>query len=198
MRTILLSLAPLALVLSGCATAVVGGAAAVGVAAGQERTIGAAVDDATASQEIKFKLLGREGMNMRAVDVEVSEGLVLLSGRVSTPEEKVEAERIAWDVDRVRQVSNEIVISGPDGIRKNLHDEWITARIRARFVGDKTVQAINYNIETHNGVVYLMGVAQGQDELDQAASLASTVPGVARVVSYVRLPQQRLALGPAR
>lgn len=191
MRNALIPLAFLMIVpLAACAPTIVGGVAAVGIAAGQERTIGRAIDDATASQEVKLKLLNREGMDMRAVDVEVAEGLVLLSGRVATPEERVEAERIAWDVDRVSAVSNEIVVSGPDGLRRNLQDEWITARVRGRLVGDRTVQSINYNIETHNGVVFLMGVAQGREELDIATRLASTVPGVTRVVSYVRLPHR--------
>lgn len=190
MRKLLLPLAILAIApLAACAPTIVGGVAAVGLAAGQERTIGRAIDDATASQEIKLKLLNREGMDMRAVDVEVAEGLVLLSGRVLTPEERVEAERIAWNVDRISAVSNEIVVSGPDGLRRNLQDEWITARLRARLIGDRGVQSINYNIETHNGVVYLMGVAQGREELEAATRHASTVPGVSRVVSYVRLPQ---------
>ena len=46
-----------ALPLGGCAVAALGTAGAVGVAAAQEKSLGEAVDDATASNEIKSKLL---------------------------------------------------------------------------------------------------------------------------------------------
>ena len=82
LRTCLAALAlasPIAL--SGCVAAAVGTAGAVGLAAVQERTMGEAVDDATASNEIKAKLLSEGGYG--EVDVEVANGLALLSGRVA-------------------------------------------------------------------------------------------------------------------
>ncbi|MGB3626459.1 MAG: BON domain-containing protein [Henriciella sp.] len=186
LRSSLLALALTAPILaSGCAAAVLGTAGAVGVASVQDRTLGEAVDDSTASNEIKTKLLSEGGFG--EVDVEVAQGLALLSGRVASPEQRVRAEDIAWSSTRVRDVANEIVIEQPGGFFANASDELITARVRASLIAAKAVKSVNYNIETYNGVVYLMGIAQSDAELQEAAERASVVGGVDRVVSYVRV-----------
>ncbi|WP_300380471.1 BON domain-containing protein [Henriciella sp.] len=186
LKPALLSLALCAPVIaSGCVAAAVGTGTAVGVAAAQDRTMGEAVDDATTSNEIKAKLLNEGGLG--EVDVEVAQGLVLLSGRVSSPEQRVRAEDLAWSSTRTRDVANEIVIERPGGFFTNASDELITARVRASLVGSSEVKSVNYNIETYGGVVYLMGIARTQSELNEATRRASIVGGVQRVVSYVRV-----------
>ncbi|MEM5516143.1 BON domain-containing protein [Henriciella sp. AS95] len=187
-RSSLMALALTAPVLmSGCAAAVLGTAGAVGVASVQERSLGEAVDDATVSNQIKAMLLNEDGFG--EVDVEVAQGLVLLSGRVATPEHRVRAEDIAWTATRTRDVANEIVIERPGGFFANASDELITARVRASLIAAKNVKSVNYNIETYDGVVYLMGIAQSNEELKEAAERASVVGGVQRVVSYVKVRQ---------
>lgn len=173
------------LIASGCVAAALGTAGAVGVASVQERTLGEAVDDATASNEIKAKLLSEGGYG--EVDVEVANGLALLSGRVSTPEQRVRAEDIAWSSTRIHDVANELVIEQPGGFFANASDELITARVRASLIASKQVKSVNYNIETYDGVVYLMGIARSDVELREAAERASVIGGVERVVSYVRV-----------
>lgn len=177
----------LALPLTGCIAAAVGTAGAVGVTAVQDRTVGQAVDDATASNEIKAKLLTQDGFG--EVDVEVANGLVLLSGRVNSPEQRVQAENIAWSSALTQDVANEIQIQRPGGFFANVSDEVITARVRANLIGSSTVKSVNYNIETYDGVVYLMGIARSQEELVAAAEEAANVGGVQQVVSYVRVRQ---------
>lgn len=174
--------------LGGCVAAAVGAVGAAGVATFQERSVGTAFDDATTSAEIKSKLLSRGGYG--EVDVEVANGLVLLSGRVMTPEQRVTAERVAWTSSRAENVANQIQIEPPGGFRANASDAWITTRVRTALVTSRKVRGINFNIETYNGVVYLMGIARSQEELEAAATKASYVRGVQQVVSYVEVRQQ--------
>lgn len=189
-RLALLSLAMCAPFLSsGCVAVVAGAAGAVGVSAAQDRSMGQALDDSTLSNDIKTRLLSEEGFG--EVDVEVAQGLVLLSGRVNTPEQRVRAEDIAWSAPRTQDVANEINIEPAGGFLANAADELVTARVRASLMASKTVKSINYNIETYNGVVYLMGIARSQEELTEAAERASVVTGVKRVVSYVRISPER-------
>ena len=49
------------------------------------------------------------------------------------------------------------------------------------------MQSINYNIDVVQGIVYLMGVAQSQAELNRVIEKARTIPDVKQVVSYVKL-----------
>ncbi|WP_291205308.1 BON domain-containing protein [Hyphomonas sp.] len=188
MRTVFLLPALLAsLPLTGCAAAVVGTAGAAALTSVQEKTMGEALDDATASNEIKAKLLNESGAKYGEVDVEVSNGLVLLSGRVNAPEDRTYAEGIAWSSSRTQDVANEIRIEAPGGFMSNLSDEIITGRVRARLIGSSKVKSVNFNIETYGGVVYLMGIARDTEELRRAAEEASIVGGVNQVVSYVRV-----------
>ena len=149
MSRMLASLGLLALLssLSGCATAIIGAAGATAVTATQERSFGEALDDAAISNEIKSRLIAHGGMG--EVDVEVAAGLVLLSGRVQTPELRLKAESIAWSVKRADDVANEVKIESPGGFFANASDELISTRVRARLLGSSTVQASNFNVETY-------------------------------------------------
>lgn len=184
-----LSLAVLLPALSGCATAIIGAAGATAVTATQERSFGEALDDAAVSNEIKSRLLANGSLG--EVDVEVAGGLVLLSGRVQTPELRLKAESIAWSVKRADDIANEIKIESPGGFFSNASDELISTRVRARLLGSSTVQANNFNVETYGGTVYLLGIARSVKELEKAAEEASKVGGVNQVVSYVRLRNAR-------
>ncbi|MEO1552975.1 MAG: BON domain-containing protein [Pseudomonadota bacterium] len=184
-----LSLLALLPVMSGCATAIIGAAGATAVTATQERSFGEAIDDAAVSNEIKSRLIRNGGLG--EVDVEVAAGLVLLSGRVQTPELRLKAESIAWSVKRADDVANEIRIESPGGFFANASDELISTRVRARLLGSSTVQANNFNVETYGGTVYLLGIARSGEELEKAAEEASLVGGVNQVVSYVRLRNAR-------
>lgn len=187
-RLTLLSLS-LILPLSGCAVAAVGAAGAGAVTATQEKTFGEAVDDAALSTEVKSNLMSTGGMG--EVDVEVSGGLVLLSGRVNTPDKRLLAESLAWSAKRTKDVANEIKIEEAGGFIANASDELISARVRARLVGSSSVRASNINVETYGGTVYLLGIARNEKELRQAAEEASKAGGVNQVVSYIRLRDDR-------
>ncbi|HAE26520.1 MULTISPECIES: BON domain-containing protein [Hyphomonas] len=177
----------LLLPLGGCVVAAVGTAGAIGITAAQDKTMGQALDDANVSNQIKAKLLSENSEKYAEVDVEVANGLVLLSGRVNFPEDRVRAEGIAWSAALTKDVANEIKIEPPGGFIANISDEVITGRVRARLIGSKTVKSLNFNIETYDGIVYLMGTARTAKELKKAAEEASVVAGVKQVVSYVRL-----------
>ena len=179
---VLVGLTPM---LSGCLVAGVAAGGAAAVAATQERTVGEAFDDVSVGTEIKTKLLSAGGLG--EVDVDVTAGLVLLSGRVQTPELRMQAENIAWTAKRTKDVANEIKIESPGGFFANASDELISARVRARLLGSSSVQARNINVETYGGVVYLMGIARNEKELQKAAEEASYAGGVSQVVSYLRL-----------
>ncbi len=177
---------------SGCATAALGAAAGIGVFAAQDRTIGEGIDDAAASQSVKMRLMAADRVAFQEVDVEVANRNLLLSGTTPTEEHRQAAETIARGVRTIDHVYNEIVISQPSSFARNAQDEFITAQIRARLAASPAVHAININIETFHGAVYLMGTARSEEELRRAAEIAAGVRGVARVVSFmqVRAPRE--------
>ena len=172
---------------SGCVTAAIGTTASVGVYAVQDRSIGEGIDDATASQRVKMRLMAADQSAFREVDVEVAGRNLLLSGSVPTAEHRQAAETIARSAHIIENVYNELVVGEPSSFERSAQDEWITAQVRTRLTASSAVRAINVNIETFHGNVYLMGIARSDHELRRAAEIASVVGGVRRVVSFMQV-----------
>jgi osmotically-inducible protein OsmY len=174
-------------VLGGCVSAAVGAGAVVTTAAVQERGLGGAVDDTVIRARINSLWLGFDADMYRLVSLSVVEGRVLLTGNVPKPKMRIDAVRLTWQADGVREVINEIKVTNEGGVINYARDTWISAQLKSRLLFDKKILSINYSIETVNGAVYLMGIAQNQEELDRVANHARTLSYVKRVVSYVRL-----------
>lgn len=92
------------------AVAVTGGFAPAVVA--QDRTIGERVDDAALTAAVKTKLVADRAKNLIAVDVDTDEGVVYLRGTVPSARDKAEAERLARGTKGVREVRNELTVTG--------------------------------------------------------------------------------------
>lgn len=175
-----------ALGLSGCALGVAAGAVA-GASAAQEGGISRAVGDAKIQTEIN-DLWFRSNVDMfRKLDLTVTQGRVLITGVVQDPEHRVEAVRLAWKPKGVSQVINEIAIAESGGIVGAAKDTWIITRLRAAITIDEHITSLNYSIDAVQGTIYLMGVAQNQEELNRVIAHGQTIDGVQRVVSYVKL-----------
>ena len=178
-----------ALSVSGCTVpgTLAGGGTSVAVAVAQERTVGAALDDSVITIQINEALFKFNFDLLQAVGVEVVEGRVLLTGSVEKPEQRVDAVRLAWQVDGVKEVLNEIQVTDRGGLIDIALDTWISTQLRSKLLLDKDVLAINYNIETVNGIVYMIGIAQDENELARVTNHARTIENVRKVVSHVHL-----------
>ncbi len=175
--------------LIACAFALLASASLSGCLAFQDKTLGESLDETTSGTEIKTILFSKGASRFGEVDVEIADRFVLLSGRVPSEADRAEAERVAWSVKSVDEVANELVIDRFN-LGRDVNDRWITEQVRARIIADKQVKGVNYNIQVYNGVVYMLGLAQSEDELRRAAEHASKVKGVEKVVSYVKMRER--------
>lgn len=175
-------------VLSSCSPVgmATGAGAALGIAAAQEGGIKGAAGDIKIKTLISDKWFRYDLGTFAKLNLTVDQGRVLITGVVQDPQDRVEAVRLAWQVDGVKQVINEIRLAEGEGLPGIVRDKWITTRLRTALTFDRDVQSINYSIETVQGVIYLMGVAQSQTELDRVIAVARTIPHVKQVVSYVK------------
>lgn len=184
----LLFLVATAPLLSGCFTLASSAAGEGAVIAAQERSVGRAVDDAGILVGIKERFLRQDAKDLFAnVIVKVVEGRVLLTGNVDKPAAQIEASRLTWTVNGVREVINEITVNDQSSIINYSRDVWISTQIRTKLLITKNIRSVNYSVITVNQVVYLTGIAQDQLELDRVTTIASTTAYVQKVVSYVRL-----------
>jgi len=170
-----------------------GAAAGVGTAASKEGGIGGAFTDAGIKAKINDAWLQYDLDTFSKLSTTVNQGRVLLTGVVQDPEDRVEAVRLVWQVPGVKQVMNEIRVSDSEGAPGYVRDTWITTRLRTALTFEKNVQSLNYSIDTVQGVVYLMGVAMNQPELDKVTQIARTIPNVKQVVNYVKMVGEPVA-----
>jgi len=184
-----LFLAALGLGLGGCTPVgvAVGAGAGAGVAASQERGFKGAMNDTEIRLQIN-DLWFQESVSLYSkINLQVQEGKVLLTGNVPDPETRLNAVRLAWQAHGVREVINEIEVKDKSSLTDSAQDIWIATQLKAKLLVDSEVSSINYSIETVNQVVYLMGVAQNQAELDRVIGHAKNISYVRRVVIYVRV-----------
>jgi osmotically-inducible protein OsmY len=184
---ILASLAVFAVVgLSGCASVGASVGAAVGTAAYQERGIqGVARDMATATR-MRTNLLNAGEDFVMGVGVEVYEGRLLLTGTLANEAMQAETVSMAWKTEGVKDVINEIQ-TGASSLRDMAKDAWITTQLHTKITLDKKILVINYSVETVNGIIYLIGIAQNQTELDRVLSHAKAISYVKRIANHVRI-----------
>jgi len=84
-------------------------AAGCAVSRGQE-SVGAYVDDATITTQIKSRMLADKDVAGTSISVETLKGTVILSGFAKSSMERSTAEKIARDVNGVTMVKNEIAV----------------------------------------------------------------------------------------
>ncbi|MFZ5836065.1 MAG: BON domain-containing protein [Pseudomonadota bacterium] len=176
---------------AGCVPLAIGAGAATGVAIAEERSVGAALDDTTIRVNVGALMLKEDEQLASMVDIEVLEGRVLLTGSVRNANDRVSATMITWRSPGVKEVINELQVKDKSTLGNMAKDSWITTKLRTKILTNTSISDINYSIETVNGVVYLLGIAQNQQELDAVTNYARNISGVTRVVSYVRLKDQR-------
>lgn len=175
------------LALGGCVAAAVGAGAAVGDTAMQDRGIKGAVNDNAIRAEINHYWLQKDHKMWMALNLQIYEGRALVSGTVPTADERADAISLAWKAQGVREVIDEVQVSNAGGFIDYARDTKIQTELNAKLLFAKGVESVNYSVEVVNGVVYLIGVAQDQAELDRVLNIARNLADVNKVVSHILL-----------
>jgi len=167
--------------------AIVGAGATAGVAAMSERGVEVTAQDFAVHAKVLEKVGSADHTLATRLGFEVYEGKVLVVGPVTDETEMTKVVGLIWKVDGVADVINELTVEEKGGLFDATRDTWIATQLKAALTLDGNVYAINYGIETNNKVVYLMGIAQTQQELNRVIAHARAIGYVRRVVSHVRI-----------
>ena len=175
-----------ALFFSSCSGPFLGAGSSVGLAALEERSARQVAQDLATTARIRLDLFESEEKFFLRIGVEVFENRVLLTGIVKSDAIAAKAVGIAWKPSDIVDVLNEIQI-GEFKIRNVAKDSWISTQFTSKITLDRDILAINYKVETVNGVIYLIGVAQSSSELQKVLNHAKNIGGVNRVINHVRI-----------
>jgi osmotically-inducible protein OsmY len=179
----------LATLSSGCSPvgmAVGAGATAANMAM-EERGFKNAVTDNVIWLDINGRLLNKDAVLFKNVSLQVHEGRVLLTGFVLKPEDRIEATRLAWEANGVREVINATKVGRSLDFGDYTEDAFLIQEVKVKLLLDRDVRAINYSVDCIRSTVYLMGVARSRAELQRVIDHVRDVPYVRAVVSHVRI-----------
>ena len=177
----------ISVIISGCQTAFITGASKAVLIDKEERSFNNYVEDTIILAQLKNLYFSNNEMIFFNVSVDVVEGRILLTGTVNQIDQRIEATKLAWGIVGVIEVINEIQINNDENILDYADDLIMKTKINARLLLEQDVLNINYSVEVVNGIVYLIGIAQNQVELDIVITISKNTYGVQNVISYVRL-----------
>ena len=180
-----------AFALSGCAGAVVGVGTAAVAASTTEKGFSTSVSDGVIFAKLKDRFIQVNASLLTSIDVTVNDGAVLFTGKVKTPEDKIEATKLAWEIKGVREVVNELQVIDNSSIKDLAKDLAATATLRGKMIADKDISSLNFSIDVVNGIVYLSGVASTPEEMNKVVSHAKNLRFAQQVVSYIILAKDQ-------
>ncbi|MEY3271878.1 MAG: hypothetical protein RLZZ341_779 [Pseudomonadota bacterium] len=177
--------AAVALLLSGCAPLLLGGAVVGGgLVATDRRTAGTQLED----QGIEFRASARvrELATLGQISVNSYNRVVLLTGEVPNANERARVEDAVGKVENVRGVVNELVVAGNSSLSSRSADTVLATKVKATLVDAQDLSSNAFRVVAERRVIYLLGRVTPR-EADRAAELASRVSGVERVVKVFDL-----------
>lgn len=172
--------------LQGCVPAVVGAGAAAGVmTAHDRRTTGTQADDEglewKAAQQIPENYKNDAHVNFTAFNRRL-----LITGEVPSEDARnVIGERVGR-LEGVKEVFNETVVGAASSLSSRTNDSYVTSKVKARLVDEKTISANHVKVVTEAGVVYLMGIVT-EREGKVAVAVTRTTAGVRKVVNLTEV-----------
>ena len=177
----LLLLLPL-VILQGCATAIVTGAATGASVIHDRRSAGAVLDDQGIEFKSSYALFSNKDIyNQSHINVTSYNGVVLVTGETPTEALKQQVSSEIKAIPKVRRIHNELMIAAPSALPSRSSDAWITSKIKAKMTTDKRIDPFYVKVVTEHGIVYLMGVLS-HSEADIATEIVTQSAGVQRVV----------------
>ena len=179
--------------LSGCASTLVGGAAVVGLASVQERSIKDAAIDIKLGVQLQEKLFKLSTEKLFAyIDIIIVEQRVMMIGNVESQKLRDLASQAAWEVSpKIKDVLNEITIGKKSTIISEAKDARISLSLSGLLLGDSDISDINFSHSVSKQVIFLIGIAQDDEELNKVINHARTVKGVKKVISHIILKSSK-------
>jgi hyperosmotically inducible periplasmic protein len=165
-------------------------------AAGTGTTVGTQVDDSALTASVKSALMADDTVRSFDIDVETTNGVVQLTGNVTSQTQIDQALQVARGVSGVREVENRLTMqpagasaAGSTTLGTAADDTAITARVKSALLAESDVSGLAISVETNNGVVQLTGDVDNQNQIAKAEQVARAAEGTRSVQNQLRVKQ---------
>ena len=175
-------------ILSGCVGVSSKGVFGTGVSVALDpRTLGTQIDDSIMQKSLTARILAKDKKYFLSVKSKVLDGRIFLTGKVDSPDEKLQITKIAWETKGTRSVRNDIKIKEEFNFKQSAKDILITTQLRTALIVNKNIKATNYQIDTYKKKIYVYGIAQTSEEKDLVISEAKEILDVKNVIASIIL-----------
>jgi hyperosmotically inducible protein len=141
--------------------------------------------DAWIAWKIRAKLLVEANVSATATKIDVKNGVVTLTGTADNAAEKDLTEAYAKDIDNVKSVDNQMVVTMPapggSTVGEAMDDASITTQVKYALLTHGSTSALKTKITTTDAVVSISGEADSDAEISLVTKLAQDVRGVKSV-----------------
>ena len=151
------------------------------------RSVGTQIDDSIMEKNFTARMLLKDKKYLFAINTQVLDGRIFLTGKVENPEEKLQLTKLAWETLGVRSVRNDIKIKEEFNFKQSAKDLLITSQLRTAIILNKKIKATNYQIDTYKKKIFIYGIAITEDEKDEVLKEAKEIPDVKDVIASIIL-----------
>ncbi|MGD9849982.1 MAG: BON domain-containing protein [Nitrospirales bacterium] len=152
------------------------------IIAGCQGTEKTPIPDSYLTSKAKIALFADARVKGPKVDVETTNGQVVLRGQVDSEAAKQAAEGIAKGLEGVKSVKNDLeVIVPPSPEVLEIKDETLTEHVKEGMAKNTDLKNVNIAVQTNAGVVSLTGEVGDMMTSANASWIAWQVPGVMAV-----------------
>jgi osmotically-inducible protein OsmY len=142
--------------------------------------------------KVKTTLLFHRNVNALKTEVSVKDAIVTLRGDAASKAQKELTTEYAKDVTGVKDVMNEMTISGAstrkdESVGGKIDDASITAQVKIVLLYHRSTSAVSTKVKTKNGVVTVSGKAGNAAEKALVTKLAGDVHGVKNVTNRMTI-----------
>jgi hyperosmotically inducible protein len=172
----------------------------------EDRTTQDQVTDTKIGAGILSSFSDKDKTLLLDVNADVWEQRVMLTGTLDDPKKKDEVVQLVQADQRVRKVYDEIQIVTKEeqaqrreaaknkddskkegGVGQAVNDFWIETKISAQLISTRGVTSVDYRWRSVRNVVYLIGRARSQEELNTVLSVVRNTEGVKQVKHFVEI-----------
>ena len=176
------------LILSSCIGSASQGLFGTGVSiAFDPRTVGTQIDDSIMHKSLATRLTLLQKNYLFSLKTKVLDGRIFLTGKVDTPEEKLQITKLAWETKGARSVKNDIKIKEEFNFKQSAKDLLITSQLRAAMILSKEIKSSNYQIDTHKKKIYIYGIALTEEEKKEVLFEAKEILDVEDIIASILL-----------
>lgn len=135
------------------------------------------------------------------IGVKVEHGDARLTGTVENQVDRDLAEQIALSIEGVDKVDNQLTVNADalpadadtpqtaaePTLAQRLDDATLTATVKSRLLWNAASEALDIEVDSHNGVVTLKGHVQQAEAKDMAGNVAASTEGVKSLNNLITL-----------